>query len=580
MEVLRVRRGLSTVIGAVFMIIVIIGALNVTLWMLQQQDRVAQAMVEKTNGNLDRLNEKIEISNIRIDGSKLNMTVANSGGQPAKLKSLYVVDETAVPKQQFRYDLDIPVDGRASAKNVGQGVAFTASTTSLYSVKLITESGNTASSVVTPVSAVALPMSLYVIPPTVTPGENVTLLYTVTNNSTDAYLGSGVTPSLSTSCTGCTLTQYAGPASNVQIGKGATGLFKWVYKVDGPDNTPVTFNATISNAKQGNYVIENGRIEVVNISQQSFYSEVIISSDLVQKPELFVIMPSPFGESEQEGLWGMTIVNPTSAPMEVSRIVANIFTTHIQTNGKPLPIWDEDCDLTEIYPATGWSCIQANQLEWKNTASPVTIDPLDAASFRVRVDPSNISEGDEPAFITSITVFTSMGQFAKTGYSGSVRDATAPMTNVYITDTTTPATALQNVHMLGYIGNIDGSSSVTLNMAFADLDILNTTYVKSGTQLVVNVPKGFTDVAVASYSGFVATPTVTEYTDGSTQVIAILAEHLGDTSAAEAKILSITATTPEVPEERIFILHSLVDGETNSNFSIGSFAQIALQVLP
>jgi hypothetical protein len=73
---------------------------------------------------------------------------------------------------------------------------------------------------------------------------------------------------------------------------------------------------------------------------------------------------------------------------------------------------------------------------------------------------------------------------------------------------------------------------------------------------------------------------VTEYTDGSTQVIATLAEHLGDAASTEAKILSITATTPVVPDERIFVLHSLVDGETDSNFSIGSFAQVALQVLP
>lgn len=579
------RRGLATVVGAIFMIIVMIGALNVTLWMLQQQDRVGQAMVEKTSGNLDRLNEKIEIANVRIDGSKLNMTVTNNGGQPAKLKSLYVIDETAVPKQQYRYDLDVPVDGRDSAKNVGQAVPFTASTTSLYSVKLITEAGNTASSVITPVSAVALPMSLYVIPPTVTPGENVTLLYTVTNNSTGAYLASGITPMLSYSlpCTpgpGCQLTQYVAPPSNVSIGKGATGLFKWVFKADAPDQTPITFNATINNARQGNYIIEKGRVEVVDLSLQSSYSEIIISSDLVQKPEIFLTVPSPFGDNAQQGIWGVTVVNPTDVPMEVSRIVVSIFTPSLDSNQK---IFAKTCDFTAIYPSISseWSCIADNQLEWKDVSNPEVINSLSARSFLVKVKPGSLGTTiDEPAFTISVTVFTSMGQFAKTGYSGAMSNTNAPVTNVYLTDTTDPATALQNSRMLGYKSGIPGSSSVTLNIAVADLDTSNLKFVKSGTKLVINVPKGFTDVAITSFDGFVDPVSVTPYSDGSTQIVATLAEDLGDTSAQEAKVLSFTATAPVVPDERIFIMHCLLNGETDSNFSVGGFAQVALQILP
>lgn len=583
------RRGLSTIVGAVFMVIVMIGALNVTLWTMQQQDSIADVVAEKSSASIDRLNERIDISDVKIEDDKFNLTVSNSGGRTTELGSMYLVNESATPKEQYRYDLSgLVVDSRQSASGIGTdgSVPFTVDTSAKYTAKVVTVSGNSAAMRIAPPGELDLKMSLYIIPPTITTGQDITVLFAVTNDSTDS-LAYAVTPDIDIdlSCTpypsvGCETAEIVTAESDVFIPKGSTYLFKQVYNVEGPEDTIITITATLENADPGSEVTETGRIVIVDTSLQSFYSEVIISSDLVQKPEIFVIMPSPFGESAQEGLWGITIVNPTSAPMEVSRIVANIFTTHIQTNGKPLPIWDEDCDMTEIYPASGWECIQANQLEWENTASPVTISALGAESFRVRVDPSNISEGDEPAFITSITVFTSMGQFAKTGYSGAVRDATAPMVNIYSTDTTTPATALQNSHMLGFIGDLAGSSPVTLNIALADLDILNTTYVKSGTQLVVNVPRGFINVDVASYAGFEEEPTVLEYTDGSTQVIATLAEHVGDTSAAEAKILSITATTPEVPDKRIFILHSLVDGQTNSNFSIGSFAQTALQVLP
>lgn len=583
------RRALSTVVGGMFMAIIMAGALNVMLWAVQQQDRVSAAVTEKANADIARLNEKIEISGVRIEGNgKLNVTVTNTGGQPARLASIYIVNETGAPKQQFRYDLDIAVDSRSSAAGIGQSLPFTANGNSLYSVKIVTRSGNSAASNIAPVSSLALPMSLYVIPPTVTPGENVTLLFTVSNNSTDSYLAGGVTPALSygMSCSppgpGCQLTQHAAPAGNAKIAKGATGMFKWVFRADAPDNTSITFNATLAGARPGNYVIEKGRVEVVDLSQQAAYSEVVISSELVQKPEIFLVVPSPFGEGAQQGLWGVVVVNPTNTQMEVSRIVVNVFVPHFGGSQK---VFDKNCSKTPLYPAAAaeWTCIEENQLEWKDVASPEIVSPLGVKSFLARVEPGSLgSSADEPAFTVSVTVFTSMGQFAKTGYSGGMRYTNAPVTNVYLTDTSDPATALQDAHMLGHKANIaSGAQSVSINVAVADFDTGSSRYVKSGTKLIVNVPKGFSNVAVSSYTGFVSTPTITPYTDGSTQIVATLAEHLGDTSsAAEAKVLSFTANAPVVPDKRIFIMHCLLDGETDTNFSVGAFSQVALQVVP
>lgn len=589
------KRGLSTVIGAVFMIIVIIGALNVTLWMLQQQDRVAQAMVEKTNGNLDRLNEKIEISNVRIDGSKLNMTVTNDGGQPAKLKSLYVVDETAVPKQQYRYDLDIPVDGRASAKNVGQGVAFTASTMSLYSVKLITEAGNTASSVITPVSEVALPMSLYVIPPTVTPGHNVTLLYTVTNDLTDSHIAADVTPQISYSmgCSpgpGCQLTQYVSPTSTTIV-SGTTALFKWVFKVDAPDNTSVTFNATIAGAKPGNYVIEKARAKLVEASETSFYSEsttTIIYSALAQKPELFLIVPSPFGEdpSDGKGLWGVMVVNPTDAPIEVSRVIMSagpVITDRteriIDNNGTP-------CPRTAINPtsASEWNCPEENMIQWKDIASPEVVPARSVIPFLAKYEPGSLGGGgDDPAFLISASVFTSMGQFTKSGYSTGMRNAEEAIGNVYLTDTTVESTALQSNHMFGSVTGVGSGSEFTMHVAMADLS-RNTNGIEAGSKLIVNVPKGFTveQSDILSWTGFDDTPTVTTFTDGSSQIQATLTSDLGTSTSEEAKILKFRGDAPSVSEKKIYIFFTLVHGQTTSgsNLSVGAVGEFPMQIVP
>ncbi|MGI0020042.1 MAG: hypothetical protein ACREAY_06200 [Nitrososphaera sp.] len=580
------RRGISTVVGAVFMVIIMAGALNVTLWMTQQQDRIATAVTEKSGADLDRLNEKIDIADIRVDGSRLNMTIANTGGQPAQLASIYIVNETASPKQQFRYDLDVAVDGRNSIKNIGQALPFTATSTSLYSVKIVTKSGNTAVANIAPLSTMALPMSLYVIPPTVTPGENMTLLYTVTNNSTDAYLGNGVTPALSHSlgCTagpGCQLTQYAAPAGNTKVAKGATSMFKWAFKVDAPDNTPVTFNATLVGARAGNYAIEKGRVEIIDLAQQSAFSEIIVSGTLVQRPGIFLTVPAPFGDSQNDqGLWGITIVNPTNTQMEVSRLVISAFSPKVTSGHR---IFASPCPVSAIYPSTSseWKCDAANQLEWKDVATPEVVDALSSKSFLARMEPGDlVSNDDEPAFMVSATVFTSLGQFASTGYSSSMQDGDGPVANIYLTDTTDPPTALQNGHMFAHKNNIADGIPVTIYVSLADLDTVSSNYIKSGGKLVINVPKGFTGVALGSFAGFSATPAITPYPDGSTQIVATLAEHLGDTSVAEAKILSFTATAPVVPDKRIFIMHALLDGETNTNFSAGAFSQIALQVIP
>ncbi|MGH9993250.1 MAG: hypothetical protein ACREAZ_11535, partial [Nitrososphaera sp.] len=257
------RKGLSTVVGAVFMIIVMASALNVTLWTMRQQDRVTETIIEKTNTNLNRLNEDIGISDIRINNGKLNLTAANSGGAASNLKTLYIVNETASPKQQYRYDLSASVDGRSTAKNIGQSSpSIILKDNTDYSIKVVAESGTTATSRITSLSSTALPMSLYLIPPTVVPGSNVTVLFAVTNNLTDAYIAQSPVLKLSYSMTcgsgpGCQLTKVLEPSSNItSISKGNTMFYKWVFKTTAPDKSYVTFNASFVNAKQGNYVTE------------------------------------------------------------------------------------------------------------------------------------------------------------------------------------------------------------------------------------------------------------------------------------------------------------------------------------
>src|SRR6185436_9337012 len=186
-----------------FMVLVMLGALNVVLFSVKQQDSINQAVLDKSNTSLARLNEQIAISEVRVtDTNRLNMTVSNSGGATAKLASIYLINETAVPRTQYRYDLDnLPVDGRESVTGIGSSgdIPFHIKSNSKYTVKVVTNAGNSATETITPLNETPLQMVLYVIPPTITTGQNVTLLFAVTNNNTGSNLATTVSPTISAS---------------------------------------------------------------------------------------------------------------------------------------------------------------------------------------------------------------------------------------------------------------------------------------------------------------------------------------------------------------------------------------------
>jgi hypothetical protein len=578
------RKGLSTIVGAVFMIIVMVAALNLTLWTIQQQDKVTETVIEKTNQNLNKLNEDIEISDVRIDGNKLNMTVTNAGATAATVKSIYVINETS--KERYTFDVDFSVDGRESEKNVGQGLSLYIKDDATYSIRMITESGSIATRTITPLSSVALPMSLFIIPPTVTPtGSNVTILFAVMNNLTDSALGVDVVPTLdyTTSCVAgpsCELVEKQAPTS-AHLREGNTILFKWVYEVTMPDLSTINFNASLVGAKDGNFVTETALVKKIDESNVSESTTLVVHSDLLQKPEIFIVAPGPFGDDNERGLWGIVISNPTAVDMSVSRIVISVYSTLGAQGSLDSDIVPSSgtCD-SPIYPSSTseWTCPHVNMIQWKDTSSPETVSPYSSKSFLSKILPGTVEE--EPAFMISVAVFTNMGQFTKTGLSSGIDDNANAMANIFLSNTPNPSNAYQDANILTHINGIASGSIMTYNVTVVDFDTANSQYIKSGTKLIVNVPNGFTEVTVTSSTGF-SSPSTTTYSDGSTQIVADLSANVGDISGTEAIVLSFTAKAPIVASEKIYLMYTLLDGETNpGDFSAGAFAQIPLQIVP
>ena len=571
------------------MILIIASALNVTLWSMREQDRVTESIIEKTNTSLNRLNEDLSISDVRISSGKLNMTVSNVGGATSYMKTLYIVNETS--DSQYRYDIDFAIDGRNSQRNIGQSnPQIVIKNNTDYSIRVVSQSGTTATTRITPVSGAALPMSVYLIPPTVVPGNNITVLFAVTNNLTEGFLSQDLRLKLgySLSCgaigPSCKLEQMAGPASNATIiSKGNTMLYKWVFKTVVPDMTTLTFNASMVNAKTGNYVIEKAYAKKIDEVQTATSTLQVIFTSLVQKPEIFLILPSTWGESSDEALWGVVVANPVNATMKVSRIVLNLYSSKSTAGGVQLintgPSSSCSDGITPIYPTTAseWKCPHENMVEWKDTATPEVINEYEAKSFLFRLDPGDVGD-PEAAFTVTASVFTDFGQFTKAGYAVGMDNGNHPLVNVYMTNTTNSSQAVSNARMMGHLSNIASGTLLKLNLTLADLDSSTSTYIKSGSNLTVNVPQGFSNVNVTSYTGF-STPVKRNFYDGSTQITAALNEDVGNIPT-EAKVIQIQMFAPSVTSKKIFVMYLLADGETHNNFSIGPVGEIVLQVIP
>ncbi|MGH9910412.1 MAG: hypothetical protein ACRD32_07200, partial [Nitrososphaerales archaeon] len=226
-------------------------------------------MTEKNVNETERIKEGIEIRDVKINNSKLNITLANTGGLPAKLVRMWVTDETGY--SQTRYDVASPiiVDPKESVVNIGQGtigsLSLPAQTTKSYTAKAITERGNIVSfKTVAGSQAYDLQLLLTTIPPSVVVGQDTTILLTVINNMYDAQAVHDISPTLGTPvASNCgpgypvacpTLQQIGGPgpvpASVESLPRGSTATFTWKYNI-GQSGTSssagakVTFTATL-----------------------------------------------------------------------------------------------------------------------------------------------------------------------------------------------------------------------------------------------------------------------------------------------------------------------------------------------
>jgi hypothetical protein len=144
------KRGMSTVVGAVFGVITILMGFSFILWEVTQYDAHAQVINERNRLDLDRKNEIMEIVDASIVDEELRFSVINKGPVTSHIVDLWFTEYGATPRHTGPISKNTYV-------NPGSTITFAETPFGglnpelNYLIKVVTERGNVVMKLLEPV---------------------------------------------------------------------------------------------------------------------------------------------------------------------------------------------------------------------------------------------------------------------------------------------------------------------------------------------------------------------------------------------------------------------------------------------
>ena len=537
---------------------------------------------------LKKQQERFGIAVSTDSTNKLDISVTNFGQNPVEISSFWIINKTLATQPATRYavnyDDSFVTGGIPSSILASQALYMVPDS---YDVKVMSSLGTIeiAELVVGPggSSVNNLRSVLVTDPPDVILGQNVTIAMVVTNTG-QLKINDVAPSSISVNPPGVVVGTSGPNLPSVDLIPGESFLFLWDYNIDGTANTSIDFSNFATGLDVNNNLIQSNIASDKTVLRDSANSTseelIVLTQDLLAKPELFIVMPAPFGESGQQGVWGINVVNPIEKDLEVSKIVITATSTRY-TGGDEI-FTDNNgnaCEAEHVDLSLGgtWSCPMPNQLMWKSLSSPVSVPGLSTVPFLALVEPGFIgSSGDFLETVpVDVSVYTTLGQFGKSGYGTSYNEGSTTLPNVYLTDV--PGSS-SNANILSSIDSISSGSVVKLNATLTDFDD-NLSHVIQATdsRLIINIPKGWTSPSIINAPGFTMDPIET-FADGSSQIVGVLNSDIAST--ADTQTIEFQVTAPTVTSTQLYVMYVLADGISSGDVAIGPLAEIVLQVIP
>jgi hypothetical protein len=594
---LHQRRGISTIVGAAIFLILFASATSTFFLAMDAQRDTINSQRAISDVIIDKTKEKFSIapSIDETNGNLLGIQVKNLGTNPVEIDDIWIVNKSgSFPAKKHLIDYKDSVIPPGYGSNILENIPLTMLPDD-YDIKVVSTLGTIEKSEFNVGGNNYLRATLLAIPPDVKINKNVTLTMHVENIGGSKLLN--VAPAFDVPNISIPLDPPVPPTpSPVNLDPGESVFFTWQYTVTGAGlaaGNKITFDNYADATIEGmptTVVKSNNVQESIKLLEPDLTEIIVLEQDLFAQPEVFMVIPAPMGTSPgDKGLWGANIVNPTTAPMSVSRLTITLLSPRMNPSDQmfnPTASLTARCDpvAVGITNTADWRCLTQNQLTWTNLNNPIIIPPHTATQFTARVHADRLaSSGVEvPAIIVVGDVFTSLGEFSKAGYSTSFDDGGTAIVNTYLS--TVPWSTLSNDIITTY-PDITSNSLVTLYATIADFD-LGSSVIESGATFVVNIPKDWIiENPVTDIDGLGDFSTAyTAWPDGSSQIVGtLLADYDGTGHGVNNEGLSIkfTVRAPTVTNERMYVMYLLAEGEVDvSDFTMGPLTEAVLRVVP
>lgn len=579
------RRGISSVVGALIFTVLMIAGFSAMSLALDSQTDIVNTQRVVADTELKKQQEQFGIIVYTDANNILNVLVDNNGQNPVEISRIWITNKTlptqpVTPFSVNSNDAFIPTGFTSNVLST-QPLYISPDT---YDVKVISTLGTVRTAELSDgISFNGLRAELITDPPDVIVGQNVTVAMLVTNTGSETiYNVRPNTLNFISTGTGHVVSSSSHVPTFVDLNGGASVMFSWDYQVDGGSGDQITFSgiATGDGGYSTNMVSDVSVLRLPTDGGIGGANPDIVNDELLARPQLFFVIPSSQGKSsDAQAVWGINVVNPINADMQVSKLVITAFAPGAQNNDKLFDRGGGACNFNPISPVLGsdsnWSCPSENALMWQSTI-PVVIPANSTRSFLTKVEPGKPSgSASLESVIVQGSVFTTLGSFGKAGYQSTMSGTDSSIVNVHLTKD--PLNPRSSSNIESSIVGIAPNSVRLFNVTIADMDTVSTTTINSGAKLIINVPKDWIDVTVTNSIGFVGTPSVTAFGDNSHQIVGITSAPLGSSSSVSDTI-SFTARAPNITNDRLYVMYVLAQGQTNSDFSIGPLAEIVLQV--
>lgn len=268
---MRKHRGLSAIVGTVFLVAVVIGALSYVTYSMNVLGNFSESLIVEEKRQKDQKEEAFEITSISVNQNKLNGIVKNTGEIPIRITNLYV-DEQGVNDEVKKFSVNKDILP-GNTINLLNSIDYTVDPAKGYNVKLVSSRGAVQTVYINSPSSESLLMNIRAVPEYVPSEFTTTILYSIVNNMSNNNVLYNVTPELTIDdvigADVATLRSGPTPASYPVLAPGDVAIFEYIVKMTGAADDSAIFNATIANGVSGNFVTTTSTVREVTVATQA-----------------------------------------------------------------------------------------------------------------------------------------------------------------------------------------------------------------------------------------------------------------------------------------------------------------------